>query len=841
MAIKVLAADVSASLAGARFLQEIRIAAQLQHPHILGLIDSGQIAETIFYVMPFVDGESLRNRLVDGRPLPDADAVRILMEVADGLSHAHARGVVHRDIKPENVMLSGRHALIVDFGVAKALSDASDRGHLTTVGIALGTPTYMAPEQAAAEPGIDHRADIYALGVMGYEMLAGHPPFSGVSHQQVIAAHMTRAPAPLAAARAGIAPALEHVVMRCLAKDPADRYQSAEEVFAALEPLAMSSDAVSARGTTARVPNVRTGIIAAATLGVIAVGAWLVASGRRPETRAFSIGQSSQLTSDDGLEIQPSLSPDGKLVAYAAGNSQRMRIFIRAAGGGRIVALSDDANSVETQPRWSPDGNQLLFLSRNAAYVSPALGGSERLVTVGGAGDAAVRSASWSPDGHEVAIVRRDSLLVLPIDGSAQRLVGRGTFLHSCVWSAGAPWIACVSGNNMALTPGYNFGNLAPSNIVLFPAAGGTPIHVTEGEKAHQSPLWSSSGSVLYVVSNREGPRDVYAITIGSDGHASGPPRRVTTGLNAQSISLSSDQTQLAYSVYAAKANIWSVPIPSGAPVTTGAAVQVTSGSQVIELLHASRDGKWLVFDSDITGTSEIYRMRIGGGAAERLTRDSLDKFGPDLSADGHELVYHAFGAGGHRQLFVKDLLTGVVQQVTRTDRQASTPIWSPDGTAVAAWDQSEASGALLVVHRDSRGEWQHQARELGTGRLPVWSPDGRELAFTTTDGSVASIAADSGPVRVLYAPTRKPDDPIARTVRWSRDPEILFIKGSDRAGRGGIWSIGTHGGHPRLLVRFDDPSRPSDRPDFTTDGKRFYFTIDDRQSDVWIATLAKP
>ena len=233
VAIKVLAPQLSATIGATRFIQEIRIAAQLQHPHILGLIDSGQVDDTVFHVMPFVEGESLRDRLSGGRPMPIPDAVRIIREVADGLSHAHARGVIHRDIKPENVMLSGRHALIVDFGVAKALTDASDREHLTTVGIALGTPTYMAPEQAAAEPGIDHRVDIHALGVMAYEMLAGHPPFGGMSHQQVIAAHMTRTPPPLTGARPAIAPALEQVVMRCLAKDPAGRYQNAEDVFAA--------------------------------------------------------------------------------------------------------------------------------------------------------------------------------------------------------------------------------------------------------------------------------------------------------------------------------------------------------------------------------------------------------------------------------------------------------------------------------------------------------------------------------------------------------------------------------------------------------------------------------
>ena len=197
VAIKVLLPELAASIGATRFLREGRIAAQLQHPHILGLIDSGHVGDTLFYVMPFVEGASLREHLDGQRPLPRAEALRILLAVADGLSYAHAGGLVHRDIKPENILLSGRHALIADFGIAKALETA-ESGRLTTVGLTLGTPAYMAPEQAAAEPDIDHRADLYAFGVVAYEMLSGKPPFSGMSQQQVISAHITREPAPLA-------------------------------------------------------------------------------------------------------------------------------------------------------------------------------------------------------------------------------------------------------------------------------------------------------------------------------------------------------------------------------------------------------------------------------------------------------------------------------------------------------------------------------------------------------------------------------------------------------------------------------------------------------------------
>src|SRR5438445_5209010 len=186
VAVKVLRPELAATLGAERFTREIETAAQFQHPHILPLLDSGQADGFLYYVMPYVEGESLRDRLAHHGELPIHDAVKVLVEVVDALAYAHAHGVVHRDIKPDNVLLSGRHALVMDFGVAKALSEASGRQRLTTAGIALGTPAYMAPEQAAADPHLDHRVDVYAVGALGYELIAGRPPFTASSTREVL-------------------------------------------------------------------------------------------------------------------------------------------------------------------------------------------------------------------------------------------------------------------------------------------------------------------------------------------------------------------------------------------------------------------------------------------------------------------------------------------------------------------------------------------------------------------------------------------------------------------------------------------------------------------------------
>jgi tetratricopeptide (TPR) repeat protein/TolB-like protein len=241
VALKVLRPELAATLGTERFLQEVRVTANLQHPHILPLFDSGGADGFLYYVMPYLEGESLRERLAREGELPVAQAVKILREVVDALATAHGRGVVHRDIKPDNVMLSGRHAVVTDFGVAKAVSEATGRHDLTTKGVALGTPAYMAPEQAAANEHIDHRADIYAVGAMGYELLAGRPPFTGMTAQQVLAAHVTEAPRAVTELRETVPEALGEVLMRCLEKKPADRWQSADELLERLEAFATST------------------------------------------------------------------------------------------------------------------------------------------------------------------------------------------------------------------------------------------------------------------------------------------------------------------------------------------------------------------------------------------------------------------------------------------------------------------------------------------------------------------------------------------------------------------------------------------------------------------------
>src|SRR4029079_11246200 len=332
--IKVLPPDLAAGINIDRFRREIQLAARLQHPHIVPLLSAGAKGSLLYYTMPLINGDNLRTRLTKRGELPVQEATKILREVADALSYAHEQGVVHRDIKPENIIISGSHALVLDFGVSKALSSSTSETStegptLTSLGIALGTPAYMAPEQAAADPNVDARADIYALGIVGYELLTGRTPFAGLNQQQTLSAHITTQPMPVTQHRPQIPPGLAAVIMPCIEKHPSDRWQSADDLHNALEPYSMTSGASvpsmvpvkkSFRWTPQRIA------VAAGIVGVVGAGFIASTFAFRRESPALIVSNTKQLANAPELEILPSISPDGNLVACTSAFSCRQQL-----------------------------------------------------------------------------------------------------------------------------------------------------------------------------------------------------------------------------------------------------------------------------------------------------------------------------------------------------------------------------------------------------------------------------------------------------------------------------------------------------------------------------------
>ena len=539
VAIKVMRDEVAAAVGTERFLEEIRVTASLQHPNILPLFDSGELGTVLWYVMPFVDGETLRSRLArDGR-LPVGEAMRLARQVADALEYAHARGIVHRDIKPENVLLQGSHALVADFGIALALEHAgSDR--LTQTGLTLGTPQYMAPEQAAGERTLDARADIYALGVLTYEMVTGQSPFAAASRQAVVQRMLSEMPVPLASHRAEVSASLSAAVQRALAKQPEDRFSSAAAFAAALitssEPAVVAPMPSSGEGNPPApkrtIPAhiavyLATGAIAlglAAGLGLgrsSLLGEWRKKVSPASPVPIATAKLSPEVSADasvagswpaDGLSLMvvdragklvrripsnrpwtPRFAPDGYRVAFGAypDGRESSDIWIADLKANTVQRLTD-SDGDSNDPQWSPDGKALAF-SVNAPDgkdVAVRWFSGDTTTRIVAALPGTQFPSDWLRDGSALIVTENgdpSDILVQPVGGArARRYKAAGANPTLGRVSPNGQWIAYTAQGSGGRSEVY----LAP-----FPS-GGRPILLSQA--GGSAPVWRGDGRELY-------------------------------------------------------------------------------------------------------------------------------------------------------------------------------------------------------------------------------------------------------------------------------------------------------------------------------------------------------
>jgi len=833
VAVKVLNPELAQTLGAERFLREIETAANLTHPHIIPLFDSGEADGFLFYVMPYVKGESLRTRLTKEKQLPVEDAVQITREIADALAYAHEEGVIHRDVKPANIMLEAGHAVLADFGVAHAVAEAKD-DRITRTGTSLGTPAYMSPEQATGEQDLDGRSDQYALGCVLYEMLAGHPPFTGAQVEAVVRKHLTEEPPSVTKARPTVEEEVTRVISRALAKSPADRFRTTGEMAAA---LALTTSPTPA-GTPGQRKSVLPPVAGAVAVTLAAVGLWSWLGNQNPP--ALVPGQMDQVTFDSGLELDPAISPDGKMVAYVAGPFGAMRIYLRQVGGGRDVLLTDGLEGDHRWPRWSPDGTEILFGAQGAVYVIPALGGTPRRLVRNPDGPVSVGPADWSPDGSRIAYAAGTDVFVASVDGSNPEKVAEDYDPHSVVWSPDGSRLAYVSGNSGYVLGTFLLANGAPSTIRVLSLDSGESVQVTGTDGVYQSPAWLPGGEQLLYISNEGGARDVYEVRLGSSGSPEALPRRLTTNLGALTISVSADGRKLAFSAFRNLANIWSVPIPEQGILTIADASPVTSGTQAIEGITTSPDGEWLAFDSNRRGNFDIYRLHLPDGQLDQLTDDPTDDFIPSWSPDGEEIAFYSF-RHGTRDLFVMRADGSSEVRLTSDSAQDRYPNWSPDGNSLAFYSDRSGIQAPWVISRvDRESAWGEPRQLADQGYHPRWSPDGRRIAYNNRggNGDIRLIAPEGGDSRILVEGGSPLEGHTPYFLAWSADGQDVYIKTRDPEGGAGLWSVPVDGGEPRLLVRLDDPMRPSLRNEFATDGSRFFFTIGQQESDLWVMDL---
>ena len=825
VAVKVLHPELSALLGSDRFLSEIKTTAALQHPHILPLFDSGNAGGNLFYVMPLVEGETLRSRLTREKQLPVPDAVRLASEVASALDYAHRHGVIHRDIKPENILLHDGRAVVADFGIALAVQSAGAQ-RMTQTGLSLGTPQYMSPEQAMGERDVTARSDIYSLGVVAYEMLTGDPPFTGSTTQSVVARVLTEEPRPIGPQRKSVPEAVEAAVLTALEKLPADRFGSAAEFAAALTgpPPAPRPSRLAVRPSRLALAGV------ALVALVVGTGLGALLAGRRGADRP-SFGSAFKVTYEPSVEIHPALSPDGRFLAYAGGDPIRTRVYVRPVSGGRPSRLTDDSAAIEVSPSWSPDGTRILFANQHGLFSASATGGAVRQEAPARPSGPIIWS-QWSPDGQSIAYIAADSIFLKPA-ASPPRFFATGTSPMGCRWSPDGARLVCAMGNAWFTMVGGLYGNLAPSWLELFDVRSGATTVLTDSAGINHSPIWSPDGRWVYFVSDREGPTDIYRLPAGA-GRAT--PERLTVGLGAQSLSLSADGRRLAYNVYRTVGTVWSLSF-GPRPLKLRDAVQVTRGNQSVENPSVSADGKLLYYDSDLSGTSQIYRVPVGGGEPERLTTDNHQDFSPMPSPDGREVAFHSTRTGS-RDIWLLSLDDGTYTRVTDTPDQEALPRWSPDGRMLV-WGVLDGSGGIRLARRGPSGAFGQPVERLGTGIAPSFSPDGRWIAFGTAPVGVRRVMVmpvDSGAPRSPVDSGGRPP-PDVNFPRVSADGrEVLYAGWDEATGEAGIYAVPwPAGGKPELVLRFDDPVRRPYRPYWTLSRDRLFVLLQESESDVWV------
>jgi eukaryotic-like serine/threonine-protein kinase len=843
LVVKVLPPDALAHVSVERFKREIRLAARLQHPHIVPLLAAGDMDGLPYYTMPFVQGESLRERLTKHGSLPVGETVHVLRDVASALAYAHGEGVVHRDIKPDNIILSGGVAVVADFGVAKALvaaergqpgdipRDPADAG-LTSLGIALGTPAYMSPEQAAADPHIDHRADIYSFGCVAYEMLTGASPFAGRPPAQMLAAHVQVEPDPIMTRRPQVPAALGALVTACLAKRPDERPQSAAVLLARLDAIAPGE------GSSRRRSRLT---LATSAVVVIAFGAfWMLRDGHPTPARA---GRVSSLAATQALEMDPAISPDGKFVAYVAGAPGSYHIRVKQVAGERSADVSAELPGEHRSPQWSPDGSQVAFLANGAAYAVPSTGGAPRLLVE--SHGSPIGSIAWSSDGARIAYADGTGLWVRPAGQGESRRLATGGSLHSITWSPDGSRIAYVDG----IPPLLENLSAAPINVVDVATAAIVPI--TKANEVNLSPAWAPDGRSLFYTSARQGTLDIYQQFLTRDGQPRDSAQRITTGLSARRISLSSDGTRLAYDVVRNRSNIWSIRLATSGVASMASASQVTSDNQRIEGLSVSHDGQWLAYDSDRSGNADIYRIRIDGGEAVQITTDRGSDFAPAWSGDDRRLLFYSSRTGS-RELYSIGIDGSDEQQLTQANADLYGPQVSPDGSRLFAFLGPGGPGRAnerydVAFDRDASGRYTNMRRVTPAGMSASrfrLSWDGAWLGYITL---AASTPPGLGETVRAMTPDGRADHAVLDLrpherpafVTFGQDPKTMFIITRHDDRHYSIYSVPVAGGTPRLLLR-DDPAHRISRWDFATDGRRLFVTLAADESDVYMMELRR-
>ncbi|MBZ5583946.1 MAG: protein kinase [Acidobacteriia bacterium] len=810
-------------------VREARAASALVHPNIVTVHDIGSERNIDFIAMEFVEGRPL-HEAIPPSGLPAKQAVAYGIQIAGALAGAHAAGVVHRDLKPGNIMVTREGMVkLLDFGLARRSRIGEGSGTLTMRGEIAGTPPYMSPEQIRGD-AVDHRSDVFAFGAVLYRMLAGRDLFDRGSPMDSIGAILNTDAAELCDPSAGIPDALERIILHCVDKSPAERFQSAQDVGYALEaatgqPIPLAAPALP--GGRLR----RYGVWLAAVTLSLAIGMLSAYFYLRARTARRSVGGSvfAQITDDAGAELFPTLSADGAAVAYAGKASGNWDIYLQQVGAAQAVDLTKDSPLDDTQPAFSPDGRYIAFRSGRdggGIFVMGRDGAAVRRVADTG------YNPAWSPDGRKLAFAeegitrpedrsgRVSQLWTVDVASGRKQLVSREDGVQP-QWSPGGQFLAY-----------WAIDRDGDRDLWTVRAAGGPPIRITRDPFLDWNPVWSPDGAWLYFCSNRGGSMAIWRIPIKeSTGEPRGAPELVRGPASYPAhLSFSLDGRRMAYVNQIATGHLNAVRFDPEREVVVSEPKEIVRSLKGVSRPALSPDGAWLAFNST-EQEEELFVTTADGAGLRQLTSGGYRHRGPRWSPDGKRIAFFSTRSGDW-EIWTTDPDGNEFRQITYLGgHNVAWPVWSADGKRMAY-----TLFGLNTFLIDAGKPWDAQTPEK-LPPFPVegeifsgwnWSPDGRMLAgFLNRDDGVAVYSPDSKAFRRL---TEHGADPV-----WLSDSRrLLFLNG------GRIFLLDRESGRTRELVSVMPEEIARRGFAVSPDDRRIYFSVSTTEADVWMAEFER-
>jgi serine/threonine-protein kinase len=777
VALKVLKPELAAVLGADRFVIEIKTTAALQHPHILPLFDSGTADGFLFYVMPFIDGETLRAKLDRETQLGVEEAVRIATDVADALDYAHQHGVIHRDIKPENVLLANGRPMVADFGIALAVSAAAG-GRMTETGLSLGTPHYMSPEQATADKEITARSDVYSLASVLYEMLAGEPPHSGTTAQQIIMKIIAEDAQSVTSRRKSVPPNVAAALAKALEKLPADRFESAKAFAGALAnpsfvavgsgsamatrvgglagrwrwaavvlaAVALVASALAVAGwlRTPPKPVVRVSVafpegqriraVAARRFALSRDGARLVYIGPEGDGTQLWLRDLSSLTarpvSGTGGAVTALISPDGRSIAFCTALPGDLRV-VPAAGGPSLTLVRD---SVSSFGDWGADGAIYFTDTRSRISRVPAGGGAVEVLSDSSAQE--YLFPQLLPGGHAALIQIWTATTVDSRIGVLEFATGRVSPLLDAVYARYLPTghIASVTFDGVLQVVPFD-----PGRRVLT----GGPMAIAEGVQVDPNGFSAQfevadNGTLIYLVGG--GAADDRLVWVDRQGRKT--PADSTWHGSFRSLALSPDGTRITASVGSRSGEeLWVKSAPGRPPV------RLTSGTGQGSRPSWSPDGRSIAFLSAAAGNARqaFIQQSDGSRPAEPLVSDPLQIGEIELAPDGRHYLFRVSSSG----TFSRDIRLGTIGDTAQrllagAKADEYDPAVSPDSRWFAYTSNETGREEVFVRSVADPGGGRFQV-SLAGGNEPRWAPNGRELFYRTAHNEMMSVTVTLG------------------------------------------------------------------------------------------------